>query len=151
MGRRGGTTLNENNPLRAYKETQIRTATPGRLVVMLYDGAIKCLNIAIETLENKTLKLDQVSNNIIKAQDIVSELMVSLDFEKGGEIAKDLFNIYMYMNRELLDANIKKEVAPLKNVRKFLMDLREAWNEIADKAFVEEKSVSSSGGINIAG
>jgi flagellar protein FliS len=143
--------LIENNPLKAYRETQIKTATPGRLIIMLYDGAVTSLNIAIEILEKNEHKLDTVSNNVIKAQDIISELMVSLDFEKGGEIAKNLFNIYMYMNRELLSGNIKKDVEPLKNVRKFLMELREAWNEIADKNYGEEKNLRHAGGINIAG
>jgi len=118
---------------------------------MLYDGAIKSLNIAIELMEKKDSKLDVVSNNIIKAQDIVSELMVSLDFEKGGEIAKNLFGIYMYMNRELLSANVKKEIGPLKTVRKFLMDLREAWNEIADKNISGEEIPQRAGNVNIAG
>ena len=143
--------MNENNPLKAYREIQIKTATPARLIIMLYDGAVKSLNIAIEILEKKEHKLDIVSNNVIKAQDIISELMVSLDFEKGGEIAKDLFNIYMYMNRELLSGNIKKEIEPLKNVRKFLMDLREAWNEIADKTYSEVKTAGHGGSVNIAG
>ncbi len=143
--------MNENNQLRAYRETQIKTATPGRLIVMLYDGAIKSLNIAIELLEKKEGKLDVVSNNIIKAQDIISELMVSLDFEKGGEIAKNLFSIYMYMNRELLSANVKKEIPPLKNIRKFLMDLRESWNEIADKNLANDTVTQRSSSVNIAG
>jgi flagellar secretion chaperone FliS len=143
--------VNENNQLRAYKEIQIKTATPGRLIVMLYDGAIKSLNIAIEHMEKKDTKLDIVSNNIIKAQDIISELMVSLDFEKGGEIAKTLFALYMFMNRELLNGNVKKEMTPLVNVRKFLMDLREAWNEIADKNVAGENMTQRTGTINIAG
>jgi flagellar protein FliS len=142
----------ESNPLKAYKETQIKTATPGQLIIMLYDGAIKNINIAIEELKKKHKKLDAISNSIIKAQDIVSELMVSLDFEQGGDIAKNLFSIYIYMNRELLNANIKKQSKPLELVKSLLMELREAWSQIAEKVNSYANSTSrSGGGINIAG
>ena len=140
----------ESNPLKAYKETQIKSATPGQLIIMLYDGAIKNINIAIEGFKKKNKKLDTISNAIIKAQDIVSELMVSLDFEQGGDISKNLFSIYIYMNRELLNANIKKEKEPLESVKKMLMELRDAWNQINEKVNYENSSTRS-GGINIAG
>lgn len=141
----------ESNPLKAYKETQIKTATPGQLIIMLYDGAIKNINIAIEELKKKSRKLDIVSNGIIKAQDIISELMVSLDFEQGGDISKNLFSIYIYMNRELLNANIKKDFNPLEAVKTMLMELRDAWNQIVEKVNYENSNVQSGGGINIAG
>ncbi|MBN2533724.1 MAG: flagellar export chaperone FliS [Spirochaetales bacterium] len=141
----------ESNPLKAYKETQIKTATQGQLIIMLYDGAIKNLNIAIEELKKKSKKLDRVSNGIIKAQDIISELMVSLDFEQGGEIARNLFSIYIYMNRELLNANIKKDYKPLGAVKTMLMELRDAWNQIVDKVNLENSTARPGGGINIAG
>jgi flagellar protein FliS len=140
----------ENNPLKAYKETQIKSATPGQLIIMLYDGAIKNINIALDGLGKKSKKLDHISNAIIKAQDIISELMVSLDFEKGGEIAKNLFSIYVFMNRELLNANIGKEAASLNTVKKILTELRDAWIQIADKTLNSTKTART-GGINIAG
>jgi flagellar secretion chaperone FliS len=142
----------ESNPLKAYKETQIKSATPGQLIIMLYDGAIKNINIAIKEMDKdkKERKLDIISNTIIKAQDIISELMVSLDFEQGGEIAKNLFSIYVFMNRELLNANIKKDRDPLEAVKKMLMELREAWHQINEKGNFE-KTRARTGGINIAG
>ena len=102
-------------------------------------------------MAQKTHQLDTISNNIIKAQDIISELMVALDFEKGGDIAKNLFSIYVYMNRELLNANINKDSEPLKRVKKLLMELREAWNEVAEKSMEEKSTPSKGSGINIAG
>ena len=78
-----------NNPLKAYKETQVKTATPGKLIIMLYDAAIKNINQACECMDEGFKKNDVASKCIIKAQDIISELMVSLDFEQGGEIAKN--------------------------------------------------------------
>ncbi len=143
-------TLNANNPLQAYKETQIKTANQGKLIVMLYDGAIKNINLAIELLGEKKRKLDKISNSIIKAQDIITELIVSLDFEKGGEIAKNLFSIYVFMNRQLLEANIQKSVKPLQDVKHLLMELREAWVEVAKKVGSKTGGTGSSG-VNIAG
>jgi len=142
--------LTGNNPLKAYKETQIRTATPGKLLIMLYDAAIKNINLAYENMVTGYKKNDLISNCIIKTQDIISELMVSLDFERGGEIAKNLFSLYMFMNRQLLDANIKKTPEPLLQVKKMLMELREAWVQIIDKKPAEVNTPKSSG-INIAG
>ncbi len=142
--------MNSNNPLQAYKETQIKTANQGKLIVMLYDGAIRNINQAIELLGEKKRKLDKISNSIIKAQDIITELIVSLDFEKGGEIAKNLFSLYIFMNRQLLEANIQKSVKPLQDVKHLLMELREAWAEVAKK--VGSKTGSAGGsGVNIAG
>ncbi len=142
--------MNKMNPIHSYRETQIKTATPGKLILMLYDGAIKYINLASENINKKYAVYDKVSSYIIRTQDIVTELMVSLDFEKGGEIAKSLFSLYMYMNRKLLEANIKKDLKILDEVKKLLMELRSAWAEVANKAGVEQ-SQSNSTGINIAG
>ena len=139
-----------NNPLETYRETQIRTASQGKLIVMLYDGAIRNINLALESLKEKPRKLDKISNYIIKAQDIITELIVSLDFEKGGEIAKNLFSLYVFMNRQLLDANITKKNKPLEDVKRLLADLREAWVEIAKKGTGMNNGKGSEG-VNIAG
>jgi flagellar protein FliS len=142
--------LNKMDPIHSYRETQIKTATPAKLILMLYDGAIKYINLAVEKLNNKYKAYDEVSNHIIRAQDIVTELMVSINFEKGGEIAKNLFSLYMYMNRRLLEANIKKNSAVLEEIKKLLMELRSAWAEIANKVGTEQDH-SNTSNINIAG
>jgi flagellar protein FliS len=138
------------NPLNVYRETQIKTANQAKLIIMLYDGAIKQLNCAVEAMKEGHLRYDVMNDSIIKAQDIISELMVSLDFERGGEIARNLFSLYIFMNRRLLDANIKKVIKPLKDVKKMLLELREAWVEISNKKDLESGSQNGNG-INIAG
>jgi flagellar protein FliS len=138
------------NPLRSYKETQIKTATPGKLILMMYDGAIKNLNQALQDMDDEHRRYDSISNSLIKAQDIIAELMISLDFDRGGEISKNLFGLYVFMNRRLLDGNIKKDKAPLEEVRTLLMELRGAWAEVADKAGVTAGS-NQTRGVNIAG
>ncbi len=142
--------MSKMDPLKSYRETQIKTAAQSKLILMLYDGAIKNINLSLEILNKKHKEFDQTSNLIIKVQDIVTELMVSLDFERGGEIAKNLFNVYMYMNRRLLDANIKKTAQPLNDVKKLLLELRDAWAEVALKKGLESHS-GRAGGVNIAG
>ena len=117
---------------------------------MLYDGAIKQVNLAIEAMDQKHRKYDVMNNSIIKAQDIISELMVSLDFDKGGDIARNLFSLYIFMNRQLLDANVRKLIAPVKDVKGMLMELRAAWAAISKRSDFES-GAENGNSINIAG
>lgn len=118
-----------SNPYDQYKQTKISTANQGKLIVMLYDGAIKFLNIALDNIEPK--HYDVVNNNIIKAQDIITELLLSLNMNEGGEISQNLFSLYMYFKRQLLEANIKKDPEIIKHVLKLMKEMREAWDQIS--------------------
>ena len=139
------------NPLAAYRETRVKTASPGQLVVMLYDEALKQCDIAIELsgegAKPRPDRIERINAALGKAQDVVTELMASLDFEAGGEIAQNLFSLYVWFGRELLEANIAKDTGRIKSVRRMLAELRDAWAEVALKA----KGGSSSVGVNIAG
>lgn len=136
------------NSVSAYKETSIRTASGGKIVVMLYDEAIKQLDHAVDLMESQTRQLDLVNNAILKAQDVLTELMVSLDFEQGGDIAANLFRLYRYFNEQLIEANVQKQPEPVRVVRRHLSEIRSAWAQILTKAQVEG---SASRGVNIAG
>jgi len=142
--------LTNRNPLQTYKETQIKTATQGKLILMLYDGAIRNLNNALENMRQEHRAYDVTNNYLIKTQDIITELMVSLDFEKGGEIAKNLFNLYVFMNRQLLEGNIGKKEQPLLEVRQLLTELRSVWAEVVTKKGVAN-STGEAGGIDFTG
>lgn len=145
-----------NNALSTYKETKIKTAGQGQLIIMLYDETIKQLSMAVELLnKNNTGKKDpsrieQVSKAVMKAEEIITELIVSLDFEQGGEISKNLFSLYTWFNRELLEANISHDMQRIITVKDMLMELRQVWSEIAkqNKAETENREVV---GLNIAG
>lgn len=137
------------NRLNAYRQTSVRTASQGRLIVMLYDEAIKQMDVAVGLLVSDQKQVDKIHNAISKAQDIITELMASLDFDKGGDISKNLYNLYMFFNRQLVQANINKEVEPLKDVRKFMSDLREAW--VAIEGTVVNQNPNTNSGVNIAG
>ncbi|MCL1833574.1 MAG: flagellar export chaperone FliS [Leptospirales bacterium] len=143
--------MSNTNPYNQYKQTQITTANQGKLIVMLYDGAIKFLNIALDNLNPKTY--DIVNNNIIKAQDIITELLLSLNMEEGGEISQNLFNLYMYFKRQLLDANIKKDKEILEQIIKLLKELREAWDQISANETKSDKNmnIGAKGNFSIEG
>ncbi len=130
-----------------YKEVEIETASGLKLVVMLYTGAIKFLNIAKDGISNK--KLDIANNNIIKAQDIISELMTSLNFD-AGEIAHNLYSLYIYINRRLLEANIEKNTEIINEIIKLLVTLKEAWETIL-KTQKKSESINKSNSLNIKG
>jgi flagellar protein FliS len=123
---------------------------------MLYDGAVKRLDNALELLEmnaggkKNPGRIEQVGKAIMKAQEIVTELMVSLDFEQGGAIAKNLFSLYTWFNQELLGANIAQDYKRLLTVRNMINELRGAWVETVAKTSAEGFG-RPAGGINIAG
>jgi flagellar protein FliS len=140
--------VSRQNKLNAYRETNIKTASQGKLIIMLYDEAVRQLDLAAELLEEEKPHYDKVNNAVLRAQDMVTELMVSLDFDKGGEVAHNLFSLYMYFNRQMMQANMDKDVQSLKTIRTQLAELREAWDQIINK---QSGSGDSSGGVNIAG
>ena len=137
------------NPLNAYRQTKVKTAGQGRLIVMLYDEAVKQMDFAVAELEKPEKKLDIVHNCIVKTQDIITELTASLDFDKGGDIAQNLYNLYMFFNQQLMEANIQKNPDNLKEIRRMVAELRDAWASIEGKTSAPQNSASI--GVNIAG
>lgn len=126
---------------------QIKTANQGKLIVMLYDAAIKAVKTAIDEMPRKKYYI--IHQNIVKAQDIISELMLALNFE-AGEIAKRLWSIYTYLNKKLVEGNIKKDEKPLKEVLSYLTELREAWNDIANTPTKSDSVDNNQRGLNIS-
>lgn len=114
-----------------YKQVEINTASQNRLVVMLYDGAIKFLEEACNSMDKKH-GTEQAHNNIVKAQEIIYELLASLNYE-AGEIANRLASIYTYMNQKLTEGNISKTKPPVLEVIKYLKELKEAWVVVEEK------------------
>ena len=150
----GGNKMAYTNALSAYRETRIRTASQGQLIVMLYDEAVKQLEKGLELMGlNASGKKDPSSMEVIgkamvKARDIITELMVSLDFDQGGDIAKNLFALYTWFNKELLEAHMATDTARIRAVKDMLAGLREAWFEAAAKTNAEGRPAE---GVNIAG
>ncbi|NUU96034.1 flagellar biosynthesis protein FliS [Marinitoga sp. 1135] len=115
-----------------YLESMVKTASPAKLVELLYVNAIERLNRAIKYIRDK--KLPEAHNQIVRVEDIVMELNLSLDMEKGGEISKNLRALYSYMYRRLLEANLKKDTEILEEVKGLLNTLLEAWREAMKQA-----------------
>ncbi|GMO26069.1 MAG: flagellar export chaperone FliS [Termitinemataceae bacterium] len=143
--------------LQAYRDTRIKTASGGQLIIMLYDGAIKKLDRALELLRMNSGKrmdpsrIEETGKSILKTQEIITELMVSLDFDQGGDIAKNLFALYTWFNKELLEAHVSRDIAKLKVVRDMIDDLRKTWVETVANTAAMEKKQQAALGLNIAG
>ncbi len=134
----------------AYKSNEISTASQAKLIVMLYDGAVRFLDIALEHIHNPK-RYDVVSSNLIKVGDIISELMVSLNLDEGGKMANDLLSIYVYLKKRLIEANLKKDKNIVLEVRKHLSELKTAWEEIEKKEGSSQVAMPKSTGLSIKG
>lgn len=137
----------------AYKETSVKTASPGSLILMLYTEGIKEINLAISKMRVPKIPakdIEAINNHIIKAQEIITELMAALDMDIGGEIAANLLSIYSYFNQQLLTANLKKDYKPLLDVSSMMQELYDVWKQIIESQPVPQRSEVSIG-VNIAG
>ena len=112
----------------AYLETAVTTQSKGPLIVMLYDGAIKFLKMAIKEIEAKNHEAK--SKYLNKAENIINELNVTLDMDAGGEVALNLRKLYMFMIRHLHEANIKQDTGKIDEVVKLLEELNQGWKAI---------------------
>lgn len=118
-----------NNPLANYKASAIQTADRGKLVVMVYDYCIQWCDRALEAEGN----LEAKTKAITKVQDGITELTCALDMEKGGDIAKNLWRLYDFMNWTLQQCVLGRGQQGIEKVRGMLADLRGAWVQAADE------------------
>jgi len=126
-----------SNGIQSYRRTNVTTADPKKLVLMCYEGTIDSLKIARQKIVERDYEAK--GKALTKAQDIINELLHSLDFEKGGSIAKSLDSLYNYMLRRILDADQKKEISAIEEVIGMLNELKSAWEEISHKQDSEIK------------
>lgn len=121
--------MKHKNPWQSYRQVATRTASPGQLVLMLYEGAIRFLEQAQAgfRLEDPVEFNTTINNNILRAQDILRELDFSLNVEQGGELAIQLRRLYDYFDRVLLEANLRKDPQGISEVIRRITDLRDAW------------------------
>jgi len=112
----------------AYKQTNILTADAKRLVLLCYEEAINNLRVAKENYLNKNYAAK--GKAVQKALDIINELRVALDFEKGGDIAKNLDRLYIFLTRHILNADLKKDFRGFEQAASILSDLKSAWEQV---------------------
>ncbi len=117
-----------NHALNTYQKTAVETAEPLQLVILCYDAAIRDLKEAKDLHERQ--EMDEVFRKIRHAQDIITELLVGLDYERGGDIARNLNRLYNYMLRKLIGINCREDTAVYDHLVKLLSELKSAWEEI---------------------
>lgn len=110
----------------AYKQNSVTTASPGELTLMLYNGCLKFLTLAKKAMLDKDIQTK--NTNLQKAQAIITELMVTLDM--NVPISKEIQPLYDYMNRRLLEANIKNDPAIIDEVAGLMTEFRDTWKEV---------------------
>jgi flagellar protein FliS len=118
---------------RTYRANSILTASPGQLVLMLYDGALKALNLARDAFDkpvDEPRRIESINTHLLKAQAILGELQSGLNMEAGGEFARTMHRLYDYHNRRLFEANLKKRVEPVIEVERLVRELRDAWAQM---------------------
>ena len=113
---------------KTYQEANFFTATPIKLVMMCYDGAIGSLKLARESYVKK--EYEAKAKALQKAVDIIHELNASLDVKKGGEIARNLRSLYLYMIQRVTEADLKKDIRAFDDVIQMLEELESAWKAI---------------------
>lgn len=118
--------MSMRNPYAAYETNSVTTASPGELTLMLYNGCLKFINKAKDAIEENNFELK--NTNIQKAQNIISELMVTLNMDIP--VSKHMMQMYDYINRRLIDANIKNSIEILEEVESFVTEFRDTWKEV---------------------
>jgi flagellar secretion chaperone FliS len=115
-----------NNPYQSYQQNSVNTASPGELTLMLYNGCLKFIHLAKKAIQEKNIEVK--NTNLIKAQKIVQELMVSLNMEL--EVSKNMMSLYDYLIRRLIEANIKSDTAILDEVEELIVEFRDTWKQV---------------------
>lgn len=114
------------NAAKLYQKNSVQTASPAKLTLMLYDGAIKFCNIALEAMEEGDIA--KANNNIIKAEKIIVEFRATLDMKYP--VAKDFDVVYDYVYRRLVEANMKKDKEILEEALGHIKTMRDTWKEV---------------------
>lgn len=115
-----------NNPYQSYQTNAVQTASPGELTLMLYNGCLKFIAQAKKAIEEKDIEAR--NTNLLKAQKIIQELMVTLNMEY--EVAKSMMTMYDYIYRRLVEANIKSDVTILEEVEGYVKEFRDTWKQV---------------------
>ena len=115
-----------------YRHNEIATSSQGKLIIMMYEGALKFVTLAIEGIDTKDLS--KKGTYINKTHDIINELSCALDMNKGGDVAHKLESLYQFILHQLTLANIKSDRKALESIVNVLTPLKEAWEELLAKS-----------------
>ena len=122
---------------RMYRANSVLTASPGQLVLMLYDGALRAMAMARQALarpKEDYRRFEEVNNQLLKAQRIFAELKATLNMDAGdGALSQEMDRLYDYYIRRLVEANLRKTDAPIIEVERLFGQVRDAWAEMLRK------------------
>ena len=120
-----------NNALNAYKNNSVNHASKDQLLLMLVDGAVRFSKVAREALENKNVI--ESHKNLVKVQDIFTELMISLD-QSAGEWSKQIYQVYDFIKNRLVEINLKKDLKAMDELMPVIEGIRDTWHEAYEKS-----------------
>lgn len=125
-----------NSYVNQYKKNEIETASPEKILILLYDGAIRFLIKAKSAMAENDIQ--ETHNNLVACQNIILEFMNAIDMENGGDLAQKLYNLYDYFYNTLVQANMKKDVKKVNEILEHLKSLRETWLKAINIANAEK-------------
>jgi flagellar protein FliS len=128
-----------------YKKATVETASPGKLLLMLFDGAIRNIDDAKKAIQDKDI--NNAHNLIVKTQNIILEFIASLNMDY--EISNNLFNLYEYLYYQLVQANAGKDIDKLDEVREFLVEFRNTWEEAMKKTAITTQAKKSESALQV--
>lgn len=119
---------NNKNPYNQYRMTSVQTASPGKLLLMLYDDLVVGLKQAKQAIKEK--RMGQAHTSLIHSQDILTELINTLNMDY--EISENLYTLYDYQKQLLIQANIKKDAEIVEQMLDSVCDLRQTWAQAVE-------------------
>ena len=129
-----------NQPYQTYKQNAVNTSSPGDLTLMLYNGCLKFIILAKRAIEDKNI--EKRNENLGKAQNIINELMITLNLEI--DISKNMLQMYDYIYRRLVEANTKNDINILNEVEGYVIEFRDTWKEVIK---IAKKDIGPSNGL----
>lgn len=138
--------MQNKNVNQVYQDVSVNTSTPTKLIVMLYDGALRFLNQSKEIAQKRENKngiswQEEVHINLVKVQNIIFELLSSLNYKQGGEISENLRKIYLYIIDRIIDADISKKPEDIDIILNLIAPLKIAWEELDKKYRAESNKI----------
>lgn len=116
------------NAAKIYRQNAIKTASPAKLTLMLYDAAVRFCDTAIETMENDKKNIQKINDYMKKAEDAIIELRMGLDM--NVPVAKEFDTVYDYIYRRLIEGNMQKDPEIVKEALKHIKNMRDTWKEV---------------------
>jgi len=120
------------NKAQAYRKLSVETASPARIVLMLYEGMLRFMEEAAAAIDepDDLRRIERINNRLIRAQNIISELQGNLDFSVGGDIPQTLYDLYDFWFRQLSKANLEKTREPIDTILPQVTEIRDAWDQM---------------------